>query len=268
MSRLDWRRRAEAPELMDRPDCSQKKLLRTLDKFRFINPLLTRYRHILTHEVLGHLRREPNREYRLTDLGAGGCDMARWLIRRCRRLRLRIKVRAVERDPRIQAYAQSANQGYPEIEMVAADALDPRAWGAPDVIFANHLLHHLPDRRCLDLLRRLDRFGVRRYLISDIVRSRTAAWAYALGVAPVSCGSFLLADGWRSIRRGFTRGELERLIGQARLQRRPVVKRLFPARFLIVGGEQAARTEGNLTGFGRADRPVSVPRSGTSSRAV
>ncbi len=237
MSRIDWSRRAETPERMDRPDCSQVKLQRTLDKFRFINPLLTRYRHILKHGVLATLQREPNREYRLTDLGAGGCDMARWLIRRCRRQRLRIKVLAVERDPRIQVYAQSANRGYPEIEIVAADALDTQAWGAPDFIFANHLLHHLPDQRCTELLRRLDRFGVRRYLISDIVRSRTAAWAYALGVAPVSHGSFLLADGWHSIRRGFTRNELEHLIVRAKLQRRPAVKFIFPARFLIVGGE-------------------------------
>ena len=235
MNRHDWSRRADGPEKMDRPDCSPKKLRRTLDQFRVINPLFTRYRRILAQEVLSALSRDPARERRLTDLGAGGCDMARWLIRRCRRRRLRLRVRAVERDPRIRAYAQAATRAYPEIEIVAADALDTQAWGDPDFIFANHLLHHLPDRDAAELLRRVDRSGA-RYLISDLVRSRPAAWAYALAVAPTFPGSFLLTDGWLSIRRGFTRADLERLIHAAGLQRQPAVTYLFPARFLIAGG--------------------------------
>ena len=236
MIRHDWSRRAEGPEQMDLPDCSREKLERTLGQFRVINFLFTRYRHILKQEVLSVIARQPGREYRFTDLGAGGCDMARWLVRRCRRRGLRLRVRAVERDPRIRAYAQSAIRGYPEIEIVAADALDVQAWGEPDFLFVNHLLHHLPDREAAELLRLADRSGA-RYLISDLVRCRISAWAFALAVAPTYRHSFLLTDGLLSFRRGFMPKELRTLIDSAGLRHRPTVNFLFPARFLIAGGD-------------------------------
>ncbi len=231
-----WKRRGMQAECMDRSDCPEPELYRTLARFRMLNRLVTRYPRILTGGVLRIMRREPDREYRLADLGAGGCDIARWLIRRSRREQLRLKILAIERDPRIVRYALRANRKFPEIELVRGDAMDPETWNRPDFVFANHLLHHLPDAACINLLQRLEQAGIHHYILSDILRSRRAALGYGLLVAPFSQGSFLLKDGLVSIRRGFIRAELGDLIRQADLARPPRVRTLFPARFVLEKG--------------------------------
>lgn len=239
MSRAERFPRSRAIERMDRADAPEGPLFRTLDQFGAINRWFTRARGALDTFVLRVLRRAPERSYRLADLGAGGCDLARWLVDRCRRGGLRLTVRAIERDPRIRRYAADANAGYPEIELVAADALDAGAWGAPDFIFANHLLHHLDDEQIVILLRRLKASGA-RYVLSDIVRSRWAAAPYAAIVGLGFRGGFLLDDGLISIRRGFRRPELLDYLARAGVRNDVHLLRRFPFRWLLVGGPMPA----------------------------
>ncbi len=221
-------------ERMDQPDAPENLLFRTLDQFRISNRLFARYRTLLSRALWPAMRADPGRTWRVTDLGAGGGDIARWLVRYAGARGLRLVVRAIECDERILRYAkQRAATGEP-IAWRQADALDTEAWGDPDFVFANHLLHHLPAEQGVELLRRLDRSGVRGYVLSDIERSRRAEWAYRLVVAPVFRRSFLLEDGLLSIRRGFTVRELKGWIAEAAPRHPPRVLRLFPSRLAIV----------------------------------
>ncbi len=235
MKGIDWTRRAELTENMDRADCPENRLFRTLDQFRISNPLLTRYRHLLTTEVIRPMQRNPRRRRHLIDLGAGGCDIARWLVRKCRKKGLHLKVTALERDPRILRYAEAANREFPEIELVQTDIMEFTDWGNADFVFANHLLHHLTDRACIELLNRLNLVAPGRYILSDIVRDRACASVFGLLSSPFRSG-FFHEDGLISIRRGFTRDELVRIIKSAGCNPEPRVRILFPARFAIIGG--------------------------------
>ncbi len=224
---------------MDRDDCPEDLLLRTVGQFETVNRWLARYRHILTAGVLRTMRRAPDRSYRLTDLGAGGGDIDRWLIRRCRQAGLRLEIVALDHDRRLLRYAAAANADFPEIRMVEADVLDTDAWQNPDFVFANHLLHHLPEDVCVELLRRLDRIELLGYSLGDLLRSRWAAMAFRWMVSPFFGRSFLAEDGLISIRRGFTPSELVAMIERAELRRPPRVKRLCPARLVIECGYAA-----------------------------
>lgn len=253
MRRLDWRRRSAEIERMDRPDAPESELFHTLRQFERINRWFTRSRGALATFVLRPMRRARDRRWTLADLGAGGCDLARWLVRRCRREGLRLTVRAIERDARVRRYAESANAGYPEIELVAADALDAAAWGRPDFVFANHLLHHLPDEQIVELIRRLAASGA-RYVLNDIVRTRWAVAPYVAVVAPFFPGSFLLEDGCISIRRAFTRDDWRRYFEAAGVGGRVRLLRRFPFRWLAVGGPDPAPP------FGVGTAAAAVPR--------
>lgn len=238
-----WSTRSSQRERMDDPTCSEPMLIRTLARFEVTNRLFCRYRRVLTDGVLAVMRQDPGRSYRLTDLGAGACDIDRWLIRRCRRAGLNLEIRAVENDPRILRYAAAANRHYPEIELVEGSALDPDILGTPDFVFANHLLHHLPDEACLGLLRLIADAGVQHYMLSDLIRSPVAALAYYVLMAPLSRGCFLMEDGLRSIKRGFTRHELRCLVTQSGITPLPQVQTLFPYRFVITGGAKQMRAD-------------------------
>ena len=124
MNRVDFSKRADLVEEMDRLDSSQDRLRRTLTQFQLVNRIFSRYRSVLTRSVLRDMAKDGSRSYRLADLGAGGCDIARWLIRRCRERGLRLAISAVEHDPRVARHARAANAGYPEIQVVEGNALD------------------------------------------------------------------------------------------------------------------------------------------------
>ena len=93
--------------------------------------------------MIRDMLREPEREWRLVDLGAGACDITVWMVRQAEKLGLRLKVTALERDPRVIAYAQAKHREVDGLTVAAGDALDPHSWEPVDYVFANHFLHHL-----------------------------------------------------------------------------------------------------------------------------
>ena len=75
--------------------------------------------------------------------------------------------------------------------------------------------HHFEPESVVELFRTCDRLARRAVVVADLRRA-------ALAVAAFRCGAWLLrfdrvttADGVTSIRRGFTRSELERLLARA-----------------------------------------------------
>ena len=247
MSTLDFSHRAELVEEMDKPDCDQAVLFATLHRFELTNRLFTRYRTMLERYVLREMRRHPEQTHHMTDLGAGGGDVARWLVQNCRREKLKIKVRAVERDPRIAHYARQANAAFKEIEIVEGDACDPTCWGRPDYIFAQHLLHHLSAAACRQLLQALDQAAPRQFIISDLIRSRIAYHAFMIGARPLGRGTYIVEDGCASIRRGFREKEIQQMVSTAALNHPLSIYRLWPSRLVIIGGRNNQNRNSLLT---------------------
>ncbi len=256
----DFLRRATAGEAMDRPDCDPDRLYGTLRRFELTNLVLTRYRLLIRRHILADMRREPGRVWQFTDLGAGGCDVGRWLVRVCRRERLRVAVRAIEQDARIVQYARQASRAYPEIDVVEADACDPTCWGAPDYLFAQHFLHHLSDEKCIPLLRDMECVAGRRFVVSDLRRSRAAYWAFKLSVWVMARGSFLYEDGLASIRRGFLEGEIREMLKAAGMRHSVSCYRLAPSRWVIAGGRGVPLS--GEAGVQEADAPEPQDRGG------
>jgi hypothetical protein len=231
----DFSRRANLVELMDQPDCPEEQLFRTLAQFEQVNRLFSRYRTLLNHYLLEDMAQNPARPHRMVDLGAGGCDIGRWLIRQCRKRGLTLKITAIERDPRVARYARAACQSYPEIEILEQDIRDELPLDDVDYVYANHLLHHLPNEACAKLIQRLDQAAPRRYLLSDIIRSPWAFLGFALSTAPFFHGSFIVADGLTSVRRAFTLAEARALLRETPVRHEITLRRLAPSRFVIVG---------------------------------
>jgi hypothetical protein len=244
MKLVDLSSRAEIVEEMDRPDSPTDQLYRTLTQFQRVNRIISRYRSVLTRSVLQDMAQDSSRSYRLADLGAGGCDIARWLMRRCRERGLRLTIAAVERDPRVVRYARAANAGYPEIQVVEADVLDRDVLTGADYIFANHLLHHLSGEECIELIRQIERSAPRLYLLSDLIRSTWAYYCFQLVAPSLFRNSFIVHDGLVSIRRSFTLPEVHALVCAATPIHPVAVCRYLPSRFVIRGGTTAGHQPG------------------------
>lgn len=97
-------------------------------------------------------------------------------------------------------------------------------------MISNHVLHHLDARELPGFL--ADSVALSRGLVlhSDIARSRRAYAAYAVGITPLSPGSFLRTDGLRSIRRSWRPDELAARLPEGWRVERPTAFRLLAMR--------------------------------------
>ena len=212
-----WALRSGEKELMDDPAADESRLLATVEQFGAINRLVSRSRTLISRYILDDAARRGLVEYTVLDLGAGGCDIAEWLVDAAKRRGQRPHAICLDSDPRIAAYARRRVAGNDLLEVVEAAAEDLSRLGPVDYIFANHFLHHLDDEEIVRLLPAVSSAARNAFVLNDLKRSRLSYAGFTVLAALLFRKSFALRDGRLSIRRGFRRGELENLIRRAGL---------------------------------------------------
>lgn len=237
LSRLfpDLRERYDGPELMDLPDASEKKLINTLNQFYLLNILFTRSRRLIEKYILADMLQSPGETYEFLDLGAGGCDIAIWLLKRCRHLGLDVRITCLDYDPRIVKYAREKCRDYPEIMVIEATAQELEKLGPYDYVFANHLLHHLPSEQWRMLIDALARQTKNVFLLNDIRRSRWAYAGYALFAGMFMHNSFAFVDGLLSIRKGISVHEMREAVSACGRKKNITIGTVLPARVFVLG---------------------------------
>ncbi|TDW73312.1 methyltransferase family protein [Curtobacterium sp. PhB25] len=203
---LDLRTRAvDLTELMDDPDCDPRALARTFRRFALVNALVSGWRSAWRTHVVPAL--PVHGRARVLDLGCGGGDLARAVVRWAASDGFDVEVVGVDPDPRaIDAANRRAPRGVTFRQQSSGDLVT--AGERFDVVVSNHVLHHLGDDERNGFLADSEALASGRSVHSDIRRSREAYRAYALASPLVTAGTFVRVDGLRSIRRSFTLAEL------------------------------------------------------------
>lgn len=207
---VDLKHRLEEQELMDKPDADTGRLHRTVEQFDLINRLFSGALGLFKKHLAPLIAADPNREWTLLDFGSGGADIDRAVVRYCRRRGWKLKITALDLDPRVLPWAHELCRDYPEITPVTGSVFDMAKLGDFDLIMSNHTLHHLPYpdvRRAVELCQKRARHG---FLLNDLRRSFWAYVGFTIFAGLFVRGSLAYIDGRTSIRRGFTRSELER----------------------------------------------------------
>lgn len=192
-------------ELMDDPACDLDRLERTYAAFPLVNGVVAGWGRVYRELLRPLLSAE--RTLRVLDVGSGGGDVARWLVRRARRDGLRLQVVAVDPDERAHAWASRRPEPGVEYRCVSSGEL-VAAGETFDVVISNHVLHHLDDEARESVLADSERLADRLVVHSDIRRARLAYLGYWLGSLVLDRRSFVRIDGLRSIRRSFRVDEL------------------------------------------------------------
>lgn len=193
-------------EFMDDPDCDLEKLHSTFQSFGSVNRFFSGWNRVYSREIRPLLR--PDRPTTLLDVGCGGGDVLAALVSRARGEGFEVQGMGVDPDPRAIQFARAR-----ELEGIAftEGRLEDTDLEA-DIVISNNVLHHLLDREVSDMLT-LSRERARKAVFhNDIARSRTAIVLFQL-LRPFYPGSFICADGTRSIRRSFRSNELLALAG-------------------------------------------------------
>lgn len=220
-------------ELMDDPACDRNSLFRTYAAFSHVNALLAGWRGTYR----GRLRPLfTGPVHTVADIGAGGGDVARALIRWARSDGVRLEVTAIDPDERAAAYVSTLPpvDGYTHRLSTSSHLADEgRKF---DFVISNHVLHHLDPVELGTVLADSERLARLAVVHSDIRRSAMAYALFSVFTAGRFRGTFIREDGLLSIRRSYRVGELTAAVpaGWGVLPQ-------FPHRLLLVHDPRAGR---------------------------
>lgn len=227
-----------ATELMDDPSADVGALERTYARFALVNRIVSNPGAVYRRWIRPRL--SPTETRRVLDIGTGGADVPRELLRRARHDGLRLEVTAIDPDPRALDWAlrQPAEPGLVLRRVTSAELA--AAGERFDVVMSNHVLHHLDGRALGTLLADSEHLardgGIAVH--SDIERTRLGYLGFAVGTLPFERnlleGSYIRADGLTSIRRSHTAPELAAVLPPGWR-----VRRAFPSRLEAVWGGDA-----------------------------
>ena len=210
---VNLKERSYEEELMDRLDADPKRLKKTIEQFDLLNRLFSAALPLFKKHILPALLAEPDREWTFLDFGSGGGDIDRAMVRLCRRHGLKVKITALDLDPRVLPWARDLCRGYPEITPVTGSVFDLGQLGDFDYILSNHTLHHFTYPQVRRTVELCLVHGRRGFLLNDLRRSFWAYVGYTIFTGLLIRGSLAFYDGRLSIRRGFTLEELEKELG-------------------------------------------------------
>lgn len=205
-------RDAHTRETMDDPGCDPATLTRTYARFDLVNAVVSGRRAIYRRWIRPRLR--AGAAVRLLDVGTGGADLPRRMLRWAARDGGRLEVVAIDPDSRAIAYAR-ALPPVAGLELRQAMTGDLVAAGERfDVVMSNHVLHHLTPHELGAILADSEALlapgGVAVH--ADIARSALAYLGFAAGTLPFEPtllrNTYIREDGLTSIRRSHTAAEL------------------------------------------------------------
>jgi len=235
MSRFRYPRRP-GDERIDDPATPLHAIRATLGDQARVNRWLGGWRAVRAH-VDPVLAQAPEPSLRVLELGCGGADISRSLVRLARASGRQISVAALDRNPRVLACAREWSREVSEISFTCGDVLAPPFPPAAfDLVLIPSVLHHLAPERAIAALCEAARLRARRLIVTDLRRSALAELSFRAVCPLLRLSPTSRHDGLRSVRRAYTAAELADFAGQAGLANWAVLRHPGFRMALVAGG--------------------------------
>jgi len=226
-------------ELLDDPHAEPRATLRELGDIARLNALFGGTRAVVNalepvFAAAAGRSRDPA-PWTLLDVGTGLGDIPRAAAAAARRYGLTLRLVGVDSNPTAARAARGA--GGPPLGMVLADGgalpLRPRS---VDIVIASQVLHHLPPAVAIRWIATFGALARRAVVVADLRRSRFAMVGVWLMSFALGFGAVTRHDAVVSLRRGYTRRELNALLGAGGA---PPVARYRPRARLVAAWDPA-----------------------------
>ena len=206
-------------ELLDDPAADPRAVDRELRDIARLNTLFGGTRAVvreLAPFFARGLEQGSRGRWTLLDVGTGLGDIPRAAARVARRHGITLRLVGIERNRTAARLAQGREGGGEPLASIVADggAL-PLPSRSVDVIVASQVLHHVPRATAAHWIIEFDRVARRVVVLADLRRSRLAmagVWAACFGLA---MDRVTRHDAVTSLRRGYSRLELDTMLAEA-----------------------------------------------------
>ncbi len=225
-------RNPDIREIMDDPNCDQEKLYNTYDQFETVNKLLGRWKSIYKKWVRPVIQRLDGKAT-ILDIGSGGGDIISLLHQFTAEDRFDVKFTGIDPDPRAIEYTNRKRwpDGTQFLSTTSSELVEENL--TFDIVISNHLLHHLSPNELLAVCNDASALSNQLVLFNDIERSDIGFTFFSLLSPILFRHSFISADGITSIKRSYTKKEL-----QNSLPNNWSVYKQFPFRLLAIHQKQ------------------------------
>ena len=202
------KRNEQLTELMDEPGCNKQLLFNTYDQFTSINKLLSGWQRIYK-KFISPVLNDPNKTYSLLDIGCGGGDIIKHLLKLTQEDEIKVNFTGI--DPDARAIQFSNKQEWPSnvtfIQTTSSELVEKNE--VFDIVISNHLLHHLKSTQLINLCKDAEKLSEKRVIFNDIERSDVGYASFKLSASLIFRDSFIVPDGLTSIKRSFRKEELQ-----------------------------------------------------------
>jgi hypothetical protein len=169
------------------------------------------------------------RRVRLLDVGAGSADIPARIVSWARGRGIEVEFVALDLNEIVATEARRQTEGYPEIKVVRADALElPFEDRSFDFAMASLFLHHLESQQARVA-----------FIINDLRRHPVAYYSIKLLTRIFTRNRLVRNDSAVSVLRGFTERDIAELADASRIGLQ--VFRHFPYRFILIGRQTSAQ---------------------------
>lgn len=223
------------PELLDIDEAPYEEVRESLGDVRRVNKYLGGYRVLLRH-MEPFLRNHPmDRPFTVLDVATGSADQPVAIVDLARKLRVPVRVTAIDINNKMLKLAREETSRYPEIGLVQCDIHSlPFRGNSFDLVVNSLSLHHFTHERAVAILRAIDHHCRRGFIVNDLHRSRVAYAAILLLTRLFTQNRLTRYDAPVSVMNAFTPAEMRSMAEEAGLQQVEVYRH-FPYRIALVG---------------------------------
>lgn len=225
--------------MMDRPDADPQVLKEDLKNLRTINRLFGGLR-AMRGEMLRFMNgRAHGDEITVLDLATGSADQPVSMVRLARSLGKKIRIVAIDQNPRILENAKEQTAGYEEISLERRSLLTLKY---PDksfhVVTCSLALHHFSDEEAIEILKSMHRISRLGWIVNDLNRSWSGVAAAWMWSRLTTRNPMTRNDSYISVLRGFTEQEMKMMANAAGVRKFHIMRKpLF--RLVLVGEHDA-----------------------------
>jgi len=252
---LNFGERAQIEEEMDGP-CSYEELRRCLRHLAIVNRLTRAHQHTLRwlDQVLGGPHRlNPQRRFRLVDIGCGYGDMLRLIERWAAKRGIHMELIGADINPNAIRAAREATPAGSVIRWVLGDVCTSPETQRVDLVTSCGVFHHLTEAEIVRMLAWMDSTARVGWYVTDLHRMPQPYRVFDILMRGPWWQRFIRPDGLRSIRRSFRHEDWARMCAMAGLNVQSVtIETCRPARLCVGRMKAAAMLEMPSHGQGSA----------------
>lgn len=224
-------------ELLDLDEATYEEVRESLGDVRRVNRYLSGYRVLLHHAETFLRAHKESRPVMILDVATGSADQPAALAELARKLRVPVRIQAIDINFKMLKFAREMTARFPEIELVQCDVLAlPFQENSFDLVINSLSLHHFSWEKAVAILAAIYKISRYGFIVNDLHRSRVAHAAIFLLTRLLTKNRLTRFDAPVSVMNAFTPAEFSELAREAGIPRFEI-HRHFPYRIALVGNK-------------------------------